>query len=284
MEFSQGNDKATPPYEPPASPFYPPPNEVFLILIISIAAALLGGTVLVKFERTALFLTELLFLIPPVIYLRWKRYPLKKCLRWNRVNGSILIAAVFIGLSLVVLLDELDRVINLFFPMPEELRSVLFDFLKLKTWFDYFIVGSGVILVASFAEESLFRGFLLVSLEAHGGVTRAVLFSALLFALAHFNPWWMVQILILGVFLGFIAWRSNSAFPGMIIHGLNNGLALFLGGEVNQEKFAWYSLGDHVSPFVLIAAAALLFLGLKLFARFTEDFFAESRADEAPAN
>lgn len=283
MGIPQENEKTSPPEQPAAS-FYPPPNEVFLVLIISIASALLEGAVLVKFERTALFLTELLFLVPPVIYLWLKRYPLKKCLRWNRVNGLILIAAVLIGLSLVVLLDELDRVINLFFPMPEDLRNVLFDFLKLKTWYDYLIVGSGVILVASFAEESLFRGFLQVSLEAHGGVTRAVLFSALLFALAHFNPWWLVQILILGVFLGFIAWRSNSAFPGMIIHGLNNGLALFLGSEVSQEKFAWYSLGEHVSPFVLIVAAALLFIGLKLFARFTEDFFAEPRADEAPAN
>jgi len=252
---------------------YPPPQEAFLVLLVSLVAALVGGAALVTLHKTGVFLTELLFLIPPWIYLRRKGYGLRRCLRWNNVPIALLLAAILIGLSLTVLLDEVDRIVNHFYPMPEELQKVLLDFLELKTLTDYLIIGSGVILAAAICEESLFRGFIQVSLEAYGPVNRAVLFSGLLFSLAHFNPWWMIQILILGVFLGFLSWRSNSSIPGMFIHAINNGLALFTGGSMEGDKWAWYNMGHHVSPVILIAAAALLFVGLKFFARLTEGSF-----------
>jgi membrane protease YdiL (CAAX protease family) len=144
-------------------------------------------------------------------------------------------------------------------------------FLTLETWSDYLLAGLGVVVAAAICEESLFRGFIQVSLEAHGPVTRGVLFSSLLFALAHFNPWWMVQILILGVFLGFLSWRSNSSIPGMLIHGMNNGLVLYSGGSLTGSAWAWYNMGDHVSPMILIAALAMLFLGIKLFVKWTDE-------------
>lgn len=268
----------SPPEQPSTRPEYPPPNEAFWVLVIALVGALIGGASLANLGKPGLFASELIFLLPPLVYLQVKGYNIKRCLRWNQVNLTVLIATVIIGLSLIVLLDEVDRLVNMIYPMPEELQKILTDFLKLKTFTDYLVVGLGVVLAAAICEESLFRGFLQVSFEAYGSVTRAVLLGSLLFALAHFNPWWMIQILILGVFLGFVSWRSNSAIPGMLIHGMNNGLALLTGGALEGEKWVWYNAGDHVSPSVLITALALLFLGLKYFLRITEFSFADEKA------
>jgi hypothetical protein len=58
----------------------------------------------------------------------------------------------------------------------------------------------------------------------------------------------------------------------MFIHALNNGLALFSGGSLTGRQWIWYNMGDHVSPLILIGAVAMLFLGLKLFIKWTEEF------------
>ncbi|MCX6641577.1 MAG: type II CAAX endopeptidase family protein [bacterium] len=273
MDEPQISPEQEPVEDPKPHRLFPPPNEAFLVLFTAVAATLSIGVLLAKLGNEGIFLSEALFIIPPLIYLKLRKYPIKRCFRWNAISPLTLISTILIGLSLVVLLDEADRLLNMFFPMPQELQQSLNDFLNLQTLKDYLLVGFGVVLAASICEESLFRGFLQLSLEAHGRVNRAVLFGALLFALAHFNPWWMVQILILGVFLGFISWRADSTIPGMVIHGMNNTLALFSGGIEPKSQINWYTWGDHVSPAILIGAAALLFIGLKLFLRTTEMTF-----------
>ncbi|MFH1863139.1 MAG: CPBP family intramembrane glutamic endopeptidase, partial [bacterium] len=222
---------------PDSRALYPPPSQTFLILIIAIGISLLLGFLLKDFGKINVVVSELCFIIPALIFLRQKGYNLRRCLRWNSISPPTALLSVLIGVALIVLLDELDRLVAMVFPMPEEFREILGEFLKLESWQDYLFMGVGVVLAAAVAEESLFRGFMQVSLEAYQNINRAVLLGALLFALAHFNPWWMMQILILGIFLGYLSWRANSVFPGMIVHALNNGLALFTGGDLGSAEW-----------------------------------------------
>jgi uncharacterized protein len=273
----------SPPKEPP-KPLYPPTGEAFLVLITALAATIMIGVSTGAMGRVGLFLSEIFFLVPPIFYLHRRGFEIKRCLRWNSVPLTVFISTILIGIALVIILDELDRVMGIVFPMPVDLQKALTGFFALHTWKDYLIVGFGVVVIAAVCEESLFRGFMQVSFEAHGNVTRAVLITSLFFAVAHFNPWWMVQILILGVVLGFISWRSGSSFPGMMIHGINNALALAAGGDTTGSKWAWYNTGNHVSPAVLVGAGTMLFLGFKFFLRSTENTFIEDIiSDETPA-
>lgn len=264
--------------------YYPPPNQAFIVLVIAVTGTLVVGALTVNSTgKAGLFLIESLFLLPPLVYLQLKGYNIKRCLRWNGVSLPVILSSILIGISLIVLLDELDRMVAIIFPMPVEVQEALFDFMKLRTWSDYLFVGTGAVVAAAICEESLFRGFMQVSMEAFGSVTRAVLFGALLFALAHFNPWWLIQILILGVLLGFVSWRTNSVFPAMIIHGLNNGIALIFGGAIEGKELAWYTAGKHVSPAVIIAALALLFIAIKFLLRLTEESFPEPVPKDDPS-
>jgi membrane protease YdiL (CAAX protease family) len=268
----------------PEKALYPPPQEAFLVMVGTLVISLLGGALLAQIDRIGVILTEALFIVPPIFYLKRKGYSIRRCLRWNRIKPSVLISTILVGIALIVLLDEADRLVSLIFPMPEELQKLLNNLFELKTWSDYLIIGAGAVVIAAFCEESLFRGFLQVSLEANTTVNRGVLFSALIFALAHFNPWWLMQILLLGVFLGFVSWRSNSSIPGMVVHGLNNGLSLLAGGSTTGAAWAWYNKGEHVSPAILVAAGALLFVGLKFFLRVTQEpLIEESLPDESSA-
>lgn len=72
-------------------------------------------------------------------------------------------------------------------------------------------------------EEIVFRGFLLPSLTKYMPVWSAILVSAVVFALAHFNVQRMLPLVFLGVVMGVIFARSRNLLPSMLLHSLWNG-------------------------------------------------------------
>lgn len=79
-------------------------------------------------------------------------------------------------------------------------------------------------LLAPLFEETLFRGVLLPVLASRLGPLPAVLASALVFALAHLSLTELVPLLVLGVGLGWLRWRSGRLAASVLMHALWNGL------------------------------------------------------------
>ena len=112
-------------------------------------------------------------------------------------------------------------------------------------------------------EEIIFRGFLQQVLEKQWkDITRAILFTALIFSFIHMNPYWFVQIYFLGVILGFLAWRTKSIIAPLILHSLNNSMALLL-SSLDLQKNNLYIWNGHVAPWILIFACLSVFFGFK---------------------
>jgi len=78
-----------------------------------------------------------------------------------------------------------------------------------------------------FAEELFVRG-LGFSLFSPFGRAIAMTVPALAWALMHGLPAAILPLFVFGIGLGYLRDRSDSAVPGMIIHGLYNGLAVAL--------------------------------------------------------
>jgi membrane protease YdiL (CAAX protease family) len=81
----------------------------------------------------------------------------------------------------------------------------------------------GLVLVAPFAEELVFRGLGFASLGRY-----ALPLTAALFALAHGLPVLLIPVAIAGLALGYIRQRTGSVLPGMGVHMSLNALALIL--------------------------------------------------------
>ena len=73
--------------------------------------------------------------------------------------------------------------------------------------------------------------------------------TSLFFAMIHFNPYWTIQIYLLGVILGFLSWKTKSVIPSIILHSINNGMAFILtvSDEYNVNFYLW---GNYVSQFL----------------------------------
>lgn len=171
-----------------------------------------------------------------------------------------LVAAVIVGLSAWTVGAG---VFLRFLPPPEDLtealkRVALLGDPSTPLWLAILVVA----LVPAICEELLFRGFVLSGLRRLGELP-AICCSALLFGLAHASLYRMLPTAFLGLLLGAFAWRTRSVLPGLILHALNNAVAVAL---VRADGAPPWLKGDgeHVPWSVVLAGTAVLIGGLAL--------------------
>ncbi len=76
--------------------------------------------------------------------------------------------------------------------------------------------------VASFIEEVVLRGFILRGLLRRWKPFFAVALSAILFALIHPSPFFMLAALPLGIWFGILTWKTHSLWPALACHSFAN--------------------------------------------------------------
>jgi len=84
-----------------------------------------------------------------------------------------------------------------------------------------------VVLAAPLVEELTFRGLGFAVLSPYGAFV-AVVGTAVAFAAAHGLVAGFPALLIFGLAIGILRWRTKSVFPGMLFHACFNGAALGL--------------------------------------------------------
>lgn len=90
-------------------------------------------------------------------------------------------------------------------------------------WMRIFWGMLNIILAAPLAEEVVFRAGLLGTMLRSGcSGGRAMVFSALLFAVFHGNPAQIPVAFLLGLMLGYLYLHSRSLWPGWFAHAANN--------------------------------------------------------------
>tara|TARA_B100000427_G_scaffold327105_1_gene337122 strand:- start:5486 stop:6280 length:795 start_codon:yes stop_codon:yes gene_type:complete len=247
-------------------------KTALLIVFISIISSLFMGFIVLwigkyytesyqkLFQFISIIVGQSLIIAPLFLYLKYKKIPIISSIRLYTINYNTMIFVALFSLGLIVLSDELDRIIQIFFPAPEYITN-LNNLFRPETIFGGFLLFIAVVILAPIGEEIVFRGFLQQVLEKNWkDITRAVLFTALVFSIIHMNPYWFVQIYILGVILGFLSWKTQSIIAPLILHGLNNGVALLLSFS-NSKESNIYIWNDHVAPWVLVVALGCVLIG-----------------------
>ncbi len=117
---------------------------------------------------------------------------------------------------------------------------------------------------AGICEETGFRGYLQRPIEARHGPGIAILISAIMFTLFHFNKAWMLTgmtpiVFCAGLLLGLIAWSSRSLIFSMIGHTLMDvGLFAYWWSQIAGVFSARTIFETGVDPPFMIACAVLV--------------------------
>ena len=87
--------------------------------------------------------------------------------------------------------------------------------------------------IAPIVEETMFRGLLYSALHERFGIMGAAMLSAAIFSLVHPTlPGGFLTIWAIGIALALVYEKRGSLLPGMILHGIHNGLITLLGFAV----------------------------------------------------
>ena len=134
-----------------------------------------------------------------------------------------------------------------------------------------------IALVPAVCEEFFFRGalmrFLMLCIK---NKHVSVWVTALIFSMMHGEFFGLIPRMVLGVFLGYIAWYSGSIWPAVVAHFLNNGLALI------SIYFKWNTSGiaflddSFVFPIYLVVVSTVITIGLIFFLKRNNPIIEES--------
>ncbi len=251
------------------------PAKAGLIVFLSIFAFVLVGVLARGFAElfwesvewySPFMIVELFIIVPAVYVVKRYGYPLKAAFRLNPVSFDVLLWSLLAGLSLAILGDQLDRIIQSWFPMPAEIIEQLEATFKTPHLGDFILLFLIATIGAGVCEEMLFRGFFQQILEKRTYWFAAILLPAMLFGLIHVLPWLIFQITVLGLILGLIAWRTNSIYPTILIHATNNLVAILFVRFVTPEIESAYLSEGLVDPkIVLVAIAVFIFSMMRIW-------------------
>ena len=236
------------------------------LLIAGIFSALdptlLSGEDLGIFSYLALFFAQIFLVGPIALFLFKNGYKLSDNFRFKSVSRNLLFYSLTLSFGVVLISSELNIIIDSIFPLPDSFLN-LDSLLSPENPFSLILVFLTVVVVAPIGEEMVFRGFLQRFLETSwGDITRAILVSSLFFTLIHFNPYWAIQIYLMGLILGYLSWLTKSIYPSILLHMSINGtsmLFIFL-GEGAENSLLWKG---HINPILLGLGIFTAWYGLK---------------------
>ncbi len=166
--------------------------------------------------------------------------------------------------------------------LPNMLIMLLLSKLGLRTTVSVPVIGnfSRVLLslfiicaLPAVGEELVFRGAIASSYKNYGGVA-VVVISGLLFSLSHFNTAQTVYQFFIGALLAYLYLKTNNLLITMLIHFLNNAIAVFLPSII--PFFATLTL----SGVSLIVVASMCLPGFYLLIFSVRKLTAQKPADE----
>jgi len=150
-------------------------------------------------------------------------------------------------------------------PMPDFMKKIFLEVAG-RTGISSFIV---IVIAAPILEELIFRGIILKGLLTKYTPIKSIIISSLLFGIVHLNPWQFIAAMIIGVFSGWIYYKTKKLTLSILIHMVNNFFAFmsmyFMNPETIFEEKLVDSYGGGIITFMIITIGALLISGIGIY-------------------
>ncbi|MGI6669671.1 MAG: CPBP family intramembrane glutamic endopeptidase [Acetivibrionales bacterium] len=205
-------------------------NKMFFVftaifLAYQLILGMLLGSSLNEHIYIIIIANEVLIALSVLVYSIAKKLNLKETFRLNKLGivPALLIIAASLPATyaagmfnslLIYLLQFIGDIPVQSIPTPDSLQQLMAG-----------IVVIGV--MPAVCEEIMHRGLMLKAYERRGSY-KAIVFTAILFGLFHFDITNLLGPIFLGLIIGYYVVRTNSIFAGMLAHFMNNAIAVVL--------------------------------------------------------
>ncbi len=168
----------------------------------------------------------------------------------------LILTTIFLGMVGGVVMDKM-------FPGPHPAMEAFVKMARSGSVEIALLNTALISLLPGIIEETLFRGYVQRRLLERWTPLAAVGVSSAFFCVSHLDPQHIIAIVPVGVWLGVVAWRSGSVWPGMLCHASMNALSFAMmrlgaeGGETTERP--------DLSGMAVVFAFGAAIMGLAIF-------------------
>jgi len=175
-------------------------------------------------------------------------------------NLTQLIKVVILGSLVFVVVNPFLKPIDFINSLTDELIRIETPLSK-SFGLNTFLAGINMIIIAPIIEEFVYRGIIFNYCRKKASLHWAVLISASLFSIVHFNPEGIIFLLIYGVMFAIVYYKTNNLLIPILLHSSINAIAFF--SEPSTIGLSTESLLIYLAIY-LGALAGAIFITVKL--------------------
>lgn len=206
-------------------------NIVYLtVLILVIVSQMLFSKWLPTTSEGAdyywkLFIMEVVLIgLPALIYMLIFKMDIKEVARFNPIKpgeGLLVMGMAIFGYFVMIAINLVWYwvVSHLGTPTGQQLPNI-------ENLSQYLAATLVIGLVPALVEEFLFRGLILRGYERFGAKF-AIVMTGILFGMLHLQLMSIPSIILIGIIISYVVYRTNSILAGVIYHFIHNGTTVF---------------------------------------------------------
>lgn len=242
--------------------YKPDLGESWLLAILMLAGSVAVGLAIpgCKVQSISYFLSMMV----PFLYIGYRAC--RSGVKSNSENTTafpqpgwavVLVCAISV-LCISVVLEPLMSLI----PMPEAFKEMFRKVFYDTPLWDMVLCSC---ILAPILEETLCRGIMLRGMLSHRSAKSAIVWSALIFAVMHANPWQAIPAFAIGVFFAWMYVRTGSLRLTIFLHFVNNSAAAIssrMMPQLDVDQGLMDIMGGYF--YILLAfCAIILFFSIK---------------------
>src|SRR5687768_8909076 len=168
--------------------------------------------------KEASFLLYYLLAMGAAFYFaHWNRQKKTGVSEYNFGPGSARIM-VLVSIAVIALQTGIITPLTGMVPIPEFMKNIFRELAGQNGVFAFLTL----VIAAPILEELIFRGIILNGLLKKYSPARSIILSSILFGVVHLNPWQFIAAFVIGIFSGWIYYKTRKLTLSILIHAVNN--------------------------------------------------------------
>lgn len=293
MNIEEQNNNGLERITAPLAKMHPAVFVVLALFIVFVTYQIFGGVLSVlvlgtdfkkmdgnvTFARIIISFSQFMFILIPVIILSMlqgnsakKAFRLnvpKQSVLWLSILGVLVIqpaiqAYMFLQNKFLTSLPFGGQFINSLKELMESFESATLSLVTANNVGEFILVAFVIAVTPAICEEFFFRGLVLTNFERIMTPSKTIFMTGFIFAIFHFHPFNILPLMLLGYFLSYSVYYSNSILTGIVVHFINNFLTAWLVYKYGKEGFedAKGSIADNYGLLLsgLVSFVVFLFI------------------------
>lgn len=196
----------------------------FMVVFVMFAYLYLGSVLEMKYGFGGIFGIQMIIFVLPLLYVLYTKRSILQTYSFRKTKFMNFVAALFMGCGAMLIGIILTSFVSMLFPTEAEMVSsgLMNELMSDNELLTFAVVA----LTPAVCEEMLFRGFLFSAFRGRYKIVVSVLLTAVIFGVYHMSIVRFFTTALLGAALAVIVYYSDSIFPAMMMHAINNGIAV----------------------------------------------------------